>query len=140
MKNGLRENIALTFNRAVLGDHELVPRYTSQAMPNEPQRGLADLFLFPMLADFFLKHGYPQKPEKAFLAGYGPTQRWIKDEEAASLFKALIAYLGLALQFPRVGLAICLTLLLLPLVIFLHSLKTPVASDESREFEFKYSS
>ncbi|RUR09221.1 DUF4116 domain-containing protein [Legionella sp. km772] len=122
MKNNFFEGITDTF-AIMLGDYGLLTKMDGgELSSNRYKYGLVDLTLIPLISNALINYGFPNKPSIT-----NPF-RFVRDEEkwdSNQLLRGIALGLGFGLQVVRLGLALLATLMVLPIVAFVHLIKFP---------------
>ncbi|HHF7349533.1 TPA: DUF4116 domain-containing protein [Legionella feeleii] len=124
LKNNFWEGLKDTFS-IMYGDYGILKKINGAELdPNQLKYGLVDITLIPQLSNFLINYGMPGKPLSS-----NPF-RYARDEERwndAVVLRSISACIGFGLQFLRFAMAAAATLMVLPIVALVHTLKFPLA-------------
>ena len=124
IKNNFFEGLSDTFE-IMYGDYGILEKLDGAELdPNKLKHGLIDITLIPQLSNFLINYGAPTKP-----CSNNPF-RYVVDKERlneATLLRNISSAIGFGLQFLRFAMAAATTVMVLPIVAFVHVLKFPYA-------------
>lgn len=125
LKNNFSEGMHDTFS-IMLGDYGITTKMIGGELdPNQLKHGFVDITFVPQLANFLINYGLPSKPMSS-----NPF-KFVKDQERANdkrTLRNISTSLGFGLELVRYGMASLATLIVLPVVAFVHILKYPYMS------------